>query len=1468
MKRSNINKGTKKLAIFLAVMFAYFAPKFAIAECNFDSSPIHKHCEYFAPDGESAEALCLEQAAILAAEGYQALGCFGSTYKTSSGWYTQTPDYNRKFPYQFISVRYDVVCPDGSQVDPVTGICNPVDPEDKAAKDDGDCTNNTDNPCNVATGNKHKSQTDVSGNTLSFTRSYNSRNLVDLGLGKGWRSGYQKRLIVSGDSLTLASGTGRGEPWTKTGGIWSGDADSDFIITEDASGFTVTKQNDDVEQYDTSGNLVSETDAQGNTTSYAYDVDNQLITVTNQYGHTLSFTYDANNHLETVTDASGDVYAYEYDANDNLTTVTFPDTTPGDSNDNPRKIYHYENIDFPNHLTGITDENGDRYQSYAYDVAGWAIQSEKALTSNAVGQERVDLSFDEPNNQTMVTDAIGTQELWTFQENLGAHQLLSKINQTDNKGITKTYDANNNVLSETDAEGRVTTYTYNATNQKTSMTEASGTPEARTTTYEYVNADIDLITKVSKPSVHTGSIKDTITTYDANLNVTSVTINGFTQSGDAVTRSTSYQYDSLGKVTQIDGPRTDVSDITTFTYFDCATGSECGQLESVTNAAGHATNYDSYDANGRLTQSTDANGTVTTYSYHPRGWLLSMVQTPTQGLARTTTYTYDGLGQLLTTTSPDGIVLTYTYDAAHDLTSITDNLGNSVEYSYDAKGNRTEENTYDPDNTLVRTLTTQYDIRNFIQSINSAGSITQMVNDAVGNLNQQTDPNVNPSTQNSYDGLYRLQQTIDALTNNTNYQYNVADQLTQVQAPNGVTTRYEYDDLGNLLQETSPDRGTMTYMHDDAGNVLSINDARGVTASYAYDSLNRLTGVSYPDTSENITYTYDEQLAGDPASNVCGISIGRLCQITDPSGQTNYEYDAWGNVLTETKQEAPQQSDTNQNTQSYITQYSYDEANRVLQQINPNGLQIDYTRDAIGRVTDISVTYQGNTQSLLTGRSYRADNLSTGHTLGNGLIDARLYDLQGRLTQQDITGLFTKTYQYDANGNILSQDSIPDPVLKDKYQEDGFAAPSYTYDVLDRIIAENSTLGTLLFTYDENGNRLNKQRNTKDRPYSYNANTNQLTSVNNKAITLDEVGNTLSDKNGKRQYTYNQRNQLHTLTKNGQLRGQYQYNASNQRTSKQHTNKDGTKQRTFHYQYDHFGNLIGEYKENKNGVYKPKRTYVWLNNEPVAQITFRTNQAEEIKHITYITTDHLNTPRIGTDEAAEIAWRWDSDAFGQAQPDKDSDADDANRNIRLRFPGQYKDGESGLYYNWHRYYDPNIGRYITSDPIGLGGGLNTYGYVSANPLINIDPRGLIEWEGSVTTGAGASKILGVMILSADLTTKECIGGFKHRVKVGAVFAGLDLGITRYDGSSGNYTFKDKWSFVFPGASSFNGEAFISSIGGGIGDYGASATIIALGDAISGSASTGDAVGLGFFGSVIGKSNVVSYNKTPCDECEK
>jgi RHS repeat-associated protein len=140
--------------------------------------------------------------------------------------------------------------------------------------------------------------------------------------------------------------------------------------------------------------------------------------------------------------------------------------------------------------------------------------------------------------------------------------------------------------------------------------------------------------------------------------------------------------------------------------------------------------------------------------------------------------------------------------------------------------------------------------------------------------------------------------------------------------------------------------------------------------------------------------------------------------------------------------------------------------------------------------------------------------------------------------------------------------------------------------------------------------------------------------------------------------------------------------------------------------------LLGEYDIAGN----PIQETVWLGNLPVATV--------QNGKLYYIHTDHLGTPRVITDNSNTEIWKWESDPFGVAAANDDPDGDGVGFTFNLRFPGQYFDAETGLHYNYFRDYDPSTGRYIQSDPIGLAGGLNTYGYVGQNPLSWADHRGL------------------------------------------------------------------------------------------------------------------------------------------------
>jgi RHS repeat-associated protein len=209
-------------------------------------------------------------------------------------------------------------------------------------------------------------------------------------------------------------------------------------------------------------------------------------------------------------------------------------------------------------------------------------------------------------------------------------------------------------------------------------------------------------------------------------------------------------------------------------------------------------------------------------------------------------------------------------------------------------------------------------------------------------------------------------------------------------------------------------------------------------------------------------------------------------------------------------------------------------------------------------------------------------------------------------------------------------------------------------------------------------------------------------------------GNLLNE--GTIQYGYSPRGRLVNVT-NGATVVQSRYNAFGQRVEK--SNGDV-------FTYDEDGHLNGEYSKSTGRM---QREIVYLGDEPVALLTQTVTGTAPSQVFTpnvfYIFSDHLGTPRMitqATDNA--IRWRWDEgDPFG-LQPPNENPSGLGALTFNLRMPGQYYDRESNLFYNYFRDYDPQLGSYIQSDPIGLAGGANTFGYVNGNPISLIDPFGL------------------------------------------------------------------------------------------------------------------------------------------------
>ncbi|WP_263147856.1 RHS repeat-associated core domain-containing protein [Pseudomonas sp. RIT-PI-AD] len=758
----------------------------------------------------------------------------------------------------------------------------------------------------------------------------------------------------------------------------------------------------------------------------------------------------------------------------------------------------------------------------------------------------------------------------------------------------------------------------------------------------------------------------------------------------AAEHSWSYTYTAQGQVESADGPRTDVQDITRYAY------DAHGNLVQVTDALGHVTTLGDYDERGKPGRITDANGTVSILTYTGiDGWLASVT---TAG--STTRFDYDAVGQITRLTRADGSWLAYTYDDARRLVAIANNLGERLEYDVDAMGNRTAQRIKDASGTLALQQRWVYDeLGRLLRSVGAGGQTRDYSYDLNGNPVGESDPKRAQHVQ-AFDPLDRLASQRDPLGGTTALDYDAQDNLTQVRDPRGVTTRYEYDGLGNLTALVSPDSGTTRYLHDEAGNVLEKTDARGHLTQYRYDALNRLVEQHHPSNPAlDIHYTYDLTANGNKG-------IGHLTAVEDGSGSLEYRYDEQGRLVEQTRRLGV----SGQFLQDRLG-YAYDAAGQLVRIDYPDGLTVDYRRNAAGQVSDVSLSVDGGAPTVIAHDiAYQAFGPLKRLTWGNGIVLDRQYDQDYQLVRQQV-GPWQDDYQHDAKGNI------------ERIASSLWGTLDYRYDALDRLTEERESQRRRSYTYDAVGNRLDKtetvlatQAKTRT-DYQYATDSNRLTAIGSQAVTSDESGNLTQDR-ASRLLGYDEQGRLKQVNLNGQSVAEYRYNALGQRVAKL------TAQGILVYLYGPDGQVLGETRYDASGRKLRSQAYLWLDSFPLAtRWASYTSQGVAVNpRLLYLHGDHLDTPRLATDTSAtpQIVWQWQSDAFGNGTP---TSADGTQ--INLRFPGQYHDGESGLRYNYFRDYDPQTGRYVESDPIGLRGGLNTFGYVGGNPLKNVDPKGLV-----------------------------------------------------------------------------------------------------------------------------------------------
>ncbi|HBP5719300.1 TPA: RHS repeat protein, partial [Pseudomonas aeruginosa] len=431
-----------------------------------------------------------------------------------------------------------------------------------------------------------------------------------------------------------------------------------------------------------------------------------------------------------------------------------------------------------------------------------------------------------------------------------------------------------------------------------------------------------------------------------------------------------------------------------------------------------------------------------------------------------------------------------------------------------------------------------------------------------------------------------------------------------------------------------------------------------------------------------------------------------------------YRYDERGNLV-----EQVRSIRLDQQTLLDRVTYRYDAANQLLEIGYPSGLAIGYPRNAGGQVASVTLAVGDKAPSTLVGQiAYLPFGPLQRLTWGNGITLSREYDQDYQLLRQKV-GPWQSDYQHDANGNIQ------------QHRHSLWGTLDYQYDPLDRLTEERGVQGGRSYAYDAVGNRTQRSDNpasggtASSQDYQYAPDSNRLTAIGAQAVTSDAAGNLTQDR-AARKLAYDTQGRLQSVSLDGQQVAEYRYNALGQRIVKL------TPESVTTYLYGPDGQLLGEAEHDGSGRKLRAQYYLWLDSLPLATIDADYDAQGKVGNPTllYLHGDHLDTPRLATDASGQITWQWQSDAFGRGEA-----LSQGSTQVNLRFSGQYYDAESGLHYNYFRDYDPETGRYVESDPIGLDGGLNTYAYVGSNPVGLVDPNGLSP---TATAGAGAGFVVG------------------------------------------------------------------------------------------------------------------------------
>lgn len=1160
---------------------------------------------------------------------------------------------------------------------------------------------------------------------LEFVRYHHSASpygLVSSSLGNDWAHSYVKTLKANsaedGATAFLQRPSGNSYIFRKVAGSWYAENDVRLTLSEliDANvqvGWIVRELDDSEERYAVDGTLQSIRWPDGGLISLSY-ANGLLESVTDERGRKMQMSY-ANGRLVSVALPDGSVLGYEHSNGSGshglrLTRVTFKE--PNSQVVSQVSAYVYAITNGTYYLAGAYDASNVRVSSWTYDIYGRGTSAVRGESTGII--DRVSVSY-QPGTAS-VTNALGQVRTHGYTNSLGRNKLTSTsgycVGCGGNGFANRTYDVNGYPDLTTWLNGAVTDDDYNPRGLIVKRSEAVGNTVQRT---QWISWHASLKVPLSIETRNSaGSITRKI---EADYNARGQLISRAQLDG-ASTRRTSFGYCEqtdvdagvcpvVGYLLVIDGPHVSGADVTQIIYHQsdaasCAANpGTCayrkGDIWKTISPGGHINEVLKYDGVGRILSMRDSSGVIMDREYHPRGWLAFTKVRGTNAASEDddviSRYEYWPAGLIKKITNADGVYTNFEYDSAHRLTAVSDSAGNRIEYTLDAAGNRIAENTKGSTGALKRTLSRVYNtLGQLATQADAQANPTDFTYDAVGNAKTVTDA-LGHATSNDYDPLNRLKRTLQdvgGIEAETKFEYDANDNLTKVTDPKGLDTTYTYNGFGDLVQLSSPDTGVTTYTYDSAGNRASQTDARGITTTYQYDALNRLTHVGYPTTSLNVSYTYDVTQPVCQAGET--FSVGKLTLMIDGSGSTQYCHDRFGQLVRKVQ---------TTNGVALTLQYAYTKGGQLQAMTYPDGTVVDYVRNSQGQITEVGVAQPSQAREiLLTGATYHPFGPIAGWVYGNGRVMQRNVDLDYRPTSiQGGPGGLDLTYGYDAVGNLTSLASGSPPPLE------------YGYDALGRLTEsrDGPTQAVIdQYTYDKTGNRTSYTDSLGTKVYAYPSTSHRLSSVAGENRSYDAVGNTLVV-GSVRAFTYNDVGHMEKILVGGSEIVAYTYNGRAEVVA------GSTALTTTRTVFDESGRWLSKRVSGSDS----DQIAIWLDGMIIGAV--------RDSELVYTQSDALGSVRAIVSAAGnEAIWRWDAkgEAFGTDLADEDADGDSSTYSWSGSFPGQMMEPTSRISQNRFRNYDSSVGRYLESDPIGLGAGPSTYAYANNNPLSFVDELGL------------------------------------------------------------------------------------------------------------------------------------------------